>query len=284
MLNSIHSTSDDLRFPMLFRRAANFIPTGVAILSAENVAMTVGSLHCVSFDPPMVSVAMSRNSTKGRVLLNVGRFLARLLREGQQSAAKGEGVLSGSAVVEMHCTVTEVYPAGDHDLVLARVDRTSTSEGSPLVYWRRGIHTLRPRYGFLESREVFEGFVATWEATSLPKIDWTHAAHVAVATCYAHRFGDEAFERMRAGILRYNKASGTVESSSSGYHETLTRFWSIIVAKATSGFSDPYKAACRTVAELGEDRDLHTLYYSFDVVRNSEARRRWVPPDLEGPI
>ena len=59
MLNSIHSTSDDLRFPALFRRAATFLPTGIAILSAENVAMTVSSLHCVSFDPPMVSVAMS---------------------------------------------------------------------------------------------------------------------------------------------------------------------------------------------------------------------------------
>ena len=114
MLNSIHSTSDDLRFPALFRRAANFVPTGIAILSAENVAMTVSSLHCVSFDPPMVSVAMSRNSTKGRVLLHLGRFQARLLREGEQSVAKGEGVLSDNAVMEMHCTVTEVYPAGDH--------------------------------------------------------------------------------------------------------------------------------------------------------------------------
>jgi len=88
---------------------------------------------------------------------------------------------------------------------------------------------------------------------------------------------------MKVGIVRYNQASGTVDSSS-GYHETLTRFWSITVAKSINGHSDPYEAACKTVAVLGEDRDLHTLYYSFDVVRNSEARRTWVPPDLEGPI
>jgi flavin reductase (DIM6/NTAB) family NADH-FMN oxidoreductase RutF len=284
MLTSIHSTTDNLRFPALFRRAGNFIPSGIAILSAEHFAMTVSSLHCVSFDPPMVSVAISRNSTKGRELLKVGRFHAHLLSEGEQSVAKGEGAPHGNAFMEMNCTVTEVHPAGDHDLLLARVDSASTSGGNPLVYWRRGIHTLRPCYAFLESREAFEDFIAAWEATSLPKIDWTHAAHVAVATAYALRFADQAFERMKAGIVRYNQASGTVDSSSSGYHETLTRFWSITVAKSIIGLSDPYEAACKTVAALGEDRDLQTLYYSFDVVRNSEARRTWVPPDLEGPI
>ena len=138
--------------------------------------------------------------------------------------AKGEGVLSDNAVMEMHCTVTEVYPAGDHHLVLARVDRASTSEGNPLVYWRRGTHTLRPRYGFLESREAFEDFVATWEATSLAKIDWTHAARVAVATSYRHRFGDQALERMRPAFFATTKPRGRSRAASRDTMRPLPAF------------------------------------------------------------
>jgi len=34
---------------------------------------------------------------------------------------------------------------------------------------------------------------------------------------------------------------------------------------------------------VGQARDLHRLYYSFDVVRDPVARVSYVPADLEGP-
>jgi len=125
--------------------------------------------------------------------------------------------------------------------------------------------------------------VGAWETGTLPKTRWTHSGHVAIGAYYAVRYSDEAFERTKKGILRYNEAVGTENSDTSGYHETLTRLWANVLARVVAGFADPWKAACEAVDRFGEDRELHHLYYSFDVVRSRAARRTWVPPDLEGP-
>ena len=137
-------------------------------------------------------------------------------------------------------------------------------------------------HSFLSTPVAFEQFIAAWEAGTLPKAHWTHAAHVAVSACYTVRFGDSAFNHTKAGIIRYNESVGTINGPDSGYHETLTRFWSTLIGQHLTGISDPWPAACSAVEQFGEARTLHTLYYSFDVVRSTEARRTWIPPDLRG--
>ena len=136
---------------------------------------------------------------------------------------------------------------------------------------------------FLETRESFDAFMASWEARRLPKADWTHAAHVAVGACYGVRYGERAVDELRIGIKRHNASVGTLDTETSGYHETLTRLWAGVVSRFTAGVSDPWLAARQAVEKFGEERDLYRLYYSFDVVRDTTARARWVPPDLHGP-
>lgn len=280
---SVARSRRDEHLAPLFRRIGSFIPAGVAILSNSEAAITVSSLHCLSFDPPIVGLALARDSQKGKAILDAGSFHARLLRAGEEKLVKGEDPPAGPGILEMDCVVEAVYAAGDHHVVLAGVRNASTSHGFPIVYWRRGFHRLESRYGFLSSSEAFHDFLSRWEACTLPKLEWTHAGHVAIGAYYAVRFPDTAFERTRNGIRRYNQAVGTVNSDCSGYHETITRLWSLVLTKVTEGFSDPWQAACHAVEELGEERDLHCLYYSFDVVRSAEARRKWIAPDLEGP-
>jgi hypothetical protein len=181
----------------------------------------------------------------------------------------------------MECALGWRFPAGDHDVVIACVTSVALSDGYPIVYWRRGLHALRPQYDFLKSSENFEKFLAAWECGALPKSLWTHAAHVAVGAYYAVLYSDSAFERTRAGILRYNKTKGTENSSTSGYHETLTRFWANLLAEFVTGIADPWEAAVQAVNKFGEERDLHHLYYTFDVIRSTDARRMWIPPDME---
>jgi len=137
------------------------------------------------------------------------------------------------------------------------------------------------KHDFLTSPASLDQFLAAWESGTLPKPHWTHAAHVAVGAYYTVRFGKDAFTHMRAGIRRYNESVGTLNSPASGYHETLTRFWSLVIAKALAGETAPWVAASKAVALFGEERTLHTRYYSFDVVRNTIARQSWVPPDLQ---
>ena len=143
--------------------------------------------------------------------------------------------------------------------------------------------TSPPGYLFLESRASFEAFVAQWEGGNLPKPSWTHAAHVAMGACYVVRYGSGAVDELRLGLKRHNAAVGTQDTATSGYHETLTHFWAGVVSRLVAGFTDPWLAAQHAVSKFGEERGLHRLYYSFDVVADLTARACWVPPDLEGP-
>ena len=139
------------------------------------------------------------------------------------------------------------------------------------------------RSAFLDSRESFHAFVRDWEAGELPKAAWTHAAHVAMGACYVVRHGSLAVDELRRGIKRHNAAVGTLDTATSGYHETLTCFWTAVVSRLVKGCSDPWLAARQAVEAVGEARDLHRLYYSFDVVRDPRARASFVPPDRPVP-
>lgn len=272
--------SPPLPVSRLLRRAAGFMPSSVALVSHGEVVMTVSTLQCLSFAPPIVSVCFDRASSKGRAILAAGRFEARVLRDVEAALARAARWNAGRpALVALDCEITRIEPVGDHHLVLAAVTRVRLGQGLPLIYWRRGLHPLRIDYPFLATASTLAAFIAAWEAGTLPGAHWTHAAHVAVAACYAVRYGPAALDRTRAGIVRYNAAVGTASTDTSGYHETLTRFWSEVVASVTAGCSDEWEAARLAVGRFGEDRDLHALCYAFDVPRSTAARKAWVPPD-----
>lgn len=140
---------------------------------------------------------------------------------------------------------------------------------------------MRP--DFLSSPEALDRFIKDWETAQLPKQQWTHSAHIAVGAVYAVQFPSKAFEKTRDGIRRYNEATGTPNSDCSGYHETITRLWGMVIGKVVGHLEDPYAAACLAVETLSGVRDLHRMYYTFDVVKSVEARRNWVLPDMIGP-
>jgi hypothetical protein len=255
----------------------------VFIIQAADVAMTVSSLHCVSVDPPWISVALSKDARKSAAILRERRFSARQLRQGEKNAAYTPQNHAGNGLIEIECLVGAVHPVGDHYLVLAEVQRVTTDAGRPLLHWRHGFFALDLQYPFLESAETMSAFVRDWESGTLPKEQWTHAAHVAVGAYYAAFYSDDALNKMRAGIFAFNASVGTLNTDSSGYHETLTVFWASIIRAAVCDIADPWKAAQRAVSVFGEDRDLHRLYYSFDVVASASARKNAVSPDRQGP-
>ncbi len=259
------------------------MPTGVAVIWTPDTAMTVSTLQPVSYEPPWVSLALERDSKKGRDIVAAGRFRARILRADEEALTRASEASPSGGLADFDCRIRAVHPVGDHDLVLAEVLEVSVSGGVPLLYWRRGLHPFAPRYEFLRSDVAFREFLAVWEGGRLPRSDWTHAAHVAVGAAYVVRFGPGALDELRQGIKRHNAAVGTVDSSTSGYHETLTRFWAGLVSRVVEGLATEWPAACRAVERFGEERDLHRLYYSFDVVRDPTARVSWVSPDLSGP-
>jgi hypothetical protein len=138
------------------------------------------------------------------------------------------------------------------------------------------------RYAFAESEETMAAFVDAWHAGRVTRAEWTHAAHVAVCAWYAAgRDAEATFVVMKAGILDFARAWGIVHTATSGYHQTLTRFWTDVIAAhvAASGAASRCDAVRTALDRFGEDRDLPQRAYSFDVVRDVRARAEWVPPD-----
>jgi hypothetical protein len=137
-------------------------------------------------------------------------------------------------------------------------------------------------YAFLLSASTLDEFVRAWEARTLPKVQWTHAAHVAVCAFYTAEFGHaEALRRMRTGIPLYNVAVGGENTDNAGYHETLTCLWANIVRDflAATVFPTTFDAVQAAVLRYGQERKLHQAFYRYDVVADHRARREWVPPD-----
>lgn len=130
--------------------------------------------------------------------------------------------------------------------------------------------------------ETLAAFVADWHAGRLARAEWTHGAHVAVCAYYAFAHDpDTTFAIVKAGILEFARACGIVPTANSGYHETLTRFWTLTIAAhaRTCGAADRWEAARAALDRFGDDRDLPQRAYSFDVVRDVRARAEWVAPD-----
>jgi hypothetical protein len=140
---------------------------------------------------------------------------------------------------------------------------------------------MRPEH--LTTPEALDSFLRGFEQGTLAKSEWTHGAHVATAACYLF---DSDFTTvlplMRARISAFNLSVGGANTPTSGYHETLTHFWLLIVAELLRQRqpASRLEAAQQAVAVFGQARTLHTLYYSGDVVKDSTARRQWRQPDL----
>jgi hypothetical protein len=137
---------------------------------------------------------------------------------------------------------------------------------------------------FLTSEESLDEFLHAFFHHTLPKAQWTHAAHVTVAACLLHK-GEvpSVLPVVRNAICSYNLSVGTQNTDTSGYHETLTIFWLRVVAQSLrqSPSASRLHAVRSIVGAYGDERSLHRLYYSRDIVTCSAARRAWVEPDLK---
>jgi hypothetical protein len=257
----------DRSFGSAFRRAMTFFP-GPA-LAVESVSQTLkpDSFCAISFEPPIVALTFPCGNPT--------------LPEAEFSIAVAPGE---AAPAKVHCTVLESQRIGDHVMLLAAVKRLEIRGGVPRVNWRGASFNLRLDYPFLETPEALESFVDAWRKGVLPKPAWTHAAHVAVTGYHAfHNAAEIVFVEMKRGILHFNSCTGVVNGPDSGYHETLTRFWSNMITRSVHEARPESRldAARCAVRLFGEDRDLPALFYSFDVVRDRRARSEWVSPDLE---
>lgn len=125
--------------------------------------------------------------------------------------------------------------------------------------------------------------VAAFENRTLPKSEWTHRAHLTVALWYAsHLSHDEALNAVRVGINRINDTHGVVSTPSSGYHETITRFYMRVVRHFVTqeGNREDWASRANRLLERYGARDLPLRHYSKERLMSPAGRAGWVEPDL----
>ncbi len=138
-----------------------------------------------------------------------------------------------------------------------------------------------PQSPALDDAELWTRFTTA----SLPDSAWTHREHLRVAWMYLERYDlDAAHVLMRVAIIRLNAFHGLVESAERGYHETLTRVWLVLVAAARRVHrgEDSVSFIDRHAGALA--RDVPLRHYARDRLFSTDARARFVEPDVALPL
>jgi hypothetical protein len=131
---------------------------------------------------------------------------------------------------------------------------------------------------------ALDDLVAAFRARSLTHAEWTHAAHLCVGATYVRHLGAAgALARLREEIPRLNDSHGTVNSATSGYHETITAAFVRLLDEGLATFAPEVPLERRIEAllagPLGGSRVL-LAFWSRELLMSPRARAEWVPPDL----
>lgn len=155
--------------------------------------------------------------------------------------------------------------------------------GAAASFVAMGMNTPGRSYAPFTGEARILAIVDAFRTRTLPAAEWTHQAHLAVGLWHVRHFGEEASKALlRDGISRYNEASGTPNSDTRGYHETVTMYY----VWAAARFLETAKAATLLDLVNGFVESRHGskagifVFWSRDLLLSTPARRDWVEPDL----
>lgn len=130
--------------------------------------------------------------------------------------------------------------------------------------------------------EAAEALVQSFLDCALDKSDWTHEAHLVVGLFMVTHYTD-ALPHMREAIKRYNESVGTINSETSGYHETLTVYWLEHIKKHCTANDGTLMWDQETLDYMLFNRALTNRnvwleVYPESIIKSVEARMHYVPP------
>jgi adenylate kinase family enzyme len=180
--------------------------------------------------------------------------------------------------VEEYYTRTDTLSLADHRALFDAYAGRKMQLTAPADRWFVEAQPLR-WFG-----EDVVRLAAAFEACAIPHKAWTHAAHLTVGLWHVDRYGaDAALLRLRTGIRRLNESIGGANTATSGYHETITAAYVILLSQFLDEREDGESLGdlvSRLLAGPLAARDVLLAFYSRDRLMSIEARARWVEPDI----
>jgi hypothetical protein len=128
------------------------------------------------------------------------------------------------------------------------------------------------------SEAEIEQVARNFESCITGKDNFSHHDHLAVAVWYLRQDERQALDLMRASLHRFLDH----HDCRANYHETLTRFWILLVQRTLADVAPnlPILEATNAVVSQLKDSRIVFEYYSKELVESAAARERWVEPDL----
>src|SRR5690348_3249019 len=119
---------------------------------------------------------------------------------------------------------------------------------------------------------------------TLPRLEWTHEAHLAATTYLLLRHPEIDLDAELPDLIRrFNESVGGVNSDTEGYHETITRVFlhGVRLFLTEADRSEPVHELVNELllSPMGR-RDWPFRFYSRERLFSVEARRHFVTPDL----
>lgn len=149
------------------RQCLGQFATGVTVITCvsregEPCGITANSFSSVSLDPPLVLWNVAKTTETLQAYLAAPGFAIHILKETQQDlsvkfAQSGGSPFSGvdyetsvdgvpllpDYLARLECSTSEVHDAGDHYIIVGRIERFETREGDPLLFFGGRYRTLR---------------------------------------------------------------------------------------------------------------------------------------------
>lgn len=152
--------------PDTFRASLGRFVSGVTVVTARDDegrdhGMTVSAFCSASLDPPLVLACIGHEASMHELIMRTSHLGVSILAAGQEQLARRfadqrtdrfEGIgysrgtlgvaLIDDALAHLECLVVDRHEAGDHTIVVGRVEAAVCHQGRPLVYYRGGYTQL----------------------------------------------------------------------------------------------------------------------------------------------
>lgn len=155
-MNPLHCLDLSADTQRHFRDALGRFPTGVTVVTAMTdsgpIGMTANSFSSVSMDPPLVLWCPAKSSSRYAHFLRARHFAIHVMAAENEALAMGFAK-SGSAfdaldmqynmrgvpvlndcLARFECETHQIHDAGDHSIVLGRVETAAFREGEALIF------------------------------------------------------------------------------------------------------------------------------------------------------
>ena len=209
-----------------FRQAAGRFASGVTAVttraSGGAYGVTVSSFASLSLNPLLVTVSINRSSALLGYVRSAEAFAVSVLASDQQQVAAyfatrgrtpepaGFATVSttsrqtGAPIIDgclswFDCTVEDILPGGDHEILVGRVAVAGGRTGEPLVYWAGGYRALTTEVQSDRLANASDGLAVAYHLLDVSPeemLDAQSSVEPALAALAATRTSVEKWDRL----------------------------------------------------------------------------------------